>query len=178
MRGCRWMLEILSSHDYSNNPQWHMHGKPDACKGSNPDSTRPCARTLSKAAGRRLSPGKRSGQLEDSGEAASIGTQISRSTRLLGCVTSHVATVNWYADFVTHFQDRILYATDFSLREGDALVAARSYQTTHDRDWQFFSGDAMLDYAGHRTRGLALPDIVLRKIFRENALRWIPGLNA
>ena len=31
---------------------------------------------------------------------------------------------------------------------------------------------------GRPTRGLALPDGVLRKIFRENALRWLPGLGA
>ena len=51
-------------------------------------------------------------------------------------------------------------------------------QATHDRDWAFFSGGDRMDYAGRPTRGLALPDGVLRKIFRENALRWIPGLRA
>ena len=44
--------------------------------------------------------------------------------------------------------------------------------------WAFFSGDEKMDYAGRATRGLALPDGVLRKIFRENALRWLPGLDA
>ncbi len=79
-------------------------------------------------------------------------------------------------EFLIRYQDRILYATDFSLRDGDLAVAARSLQATHDRDWQFFSrGDAM-EYAGYRTRGLELPASVLRKIFRENALRWLPGL--
>ena len=79
-------------------------------------------------------------------------------------------------EFLIRYQDRILYATDFSLREGDPAAAAQSLQTTHDRDWQFFSrGDAM-EYAGHRTRGLELPEGVLRKIFRENALHWLPGL--
>jgi hypothetical protein len=57
-------------------------------------------------------------------------------------------------------------------------MAARSLQATHDRDWGFFSGGEMMDYAGHSTRGLALPGRVLRKISRENALRWLPGLGA
>ena len=34
----------------------------------------------------------------------------------------------------------------------------------------------MMDYEGRPTRGLALPDAVLRKIFRENARRWLPGI--
>src|SRR5262249_42477135 len=81
-------------------------------------------------------------------------------------------------EFLTRYQDRILYATDFSLREGDTAAAARTLEATHDRDWEFFSGGDMIEYAGRPTRGLALPELVLRKIFRENALRWLPGLRA
>ena len=81
-------------------------------------------------------------------------------------------------EFLIRYQDRVLYATDFSLRDGDPAAAARSLQATHDRDWQFFSGGDVMEYAGHRTRGLELPADVLRKIFRENALRWLPGLRA
>jgi predicted TIM-barrel fold metal-dependent hydrolase len=81
-------------------------------------------------------------------------------------------------EFLTRYQDRILYATDFSLRDADPAAAAQSLQTTHDRDWAFFAGGDVMEYAGHRTRGLELPPQVLRKIFRENALRWLPGLRA
>jgi hypothetical protein len=31
---------------------------------------------------------------------------------------------------------------------------------------------------GHSVRGLALPEPVLRKIFRENAEKWVPGITA
>jgi predicted TIM-barrel fold metal-dependent hydrolase len=81
-------------------------------------------------------------------------------------------------EFLTRYQDRILYATDFSLRDGSPGAAARSLQATHDRDWQFFSRGDVMEYAGPRVRGLELPAGVLRKIFRENALRWLPGLRA
>lgn len=81
-------------------------------------------------------------------------------------------------EFLTRFQDRILYATDFSLSDGDPAAAARSLQATHDRDWEFFSRGDVIEYAGHQARGLELPEAVLRKIFRENALRWLPGLRA
>ena len=60
--------------------------------------------------------------------------------------------------FLTQYQDRVLYATDFSPREGDPSAASRSLQATHDRDWEFFSGGDMMEYAGRPTRGLALPD--------------------
>jgi len=79
-------------------------------------------------------------------------------------------------EFLTRYQDRVLYATDFALREGDPAASARSMRATHDRDWAFFSGGEPMEYDGSPTRGLALPEGVLRKIFRENALRWIPGL--
>jgi hypothetical protein len=81
-------------------------------------------------------------------------------------------------EFLTRDQDRILYATDFSLREGDPASAAKSLQATHDRGWDFFSQGDEMEYAGRRARGLELPAKVLRKIFREDALRWLPGLGA
>lgn len=81
-------------------------------------------------------------------------------------------------EFLKRYQERVLYATDFALREGDSAAAARSLRPAHDRDWAFFSGGDAIDYDGRPTRGLALPEGVLRKIFRENALRWIPGLRA
>ncbi len=81
-------------------------------------------------------------------------------------------------EFLTRYQDRILYATDFSLRDGDPEVAARSLNAVHERDWAFFSRADPMDYAGHPTRGLELADLILRKIFRENALRWISGILA
>ena len=80
--------------------------------------------------------------------------------------------------FLTRYHDRILYATDFSLREGDPATAARSLRVVYDRDWDFFAGGELMEYVGRPTRGLALPGAVLRKIFRENALRWMPVLKA
>ena len=61
----------------------------------------------------------------------------------------------------------------YLLPDNPALLPA-----THDRDWAFFSGTEKMDYTGHVTQGLGLPDQVLRKIFCENALRWFPGFNA
>jgi hypothetical protein len=48
----------------------------------------------------------------------------------------------------------------------------------HHRDWDFFSQGDEMEYAVRRARGLELPAKVLRKIFREDALRRLPGLGA
>ena len=70
--------------------------------------------------------------------------------------------------FAMKYQDRIIYATDFTLREGDDARAAASLLSTHEREWNYFSGT---DEAS-----LGLPESILKKIFHDNADRWIPGI--
>jgi predicted TIM-barrel fold metal-dependent hydrolase len=67
--------------------------------------------------------------------------------------------------FVLRYQDRLLYATDFTLGADEERSTA-ALLATHDREWNFFAGDD----------GLALPESALRKIFRENAVRAFPGI--
>jgi len=161
---------------YSRNPRWHMHGKPGA----------PIKEAILAARDRVLS---RFPKLRVVG--CHLGSDEDDLTRLAKRLDAYpnfavdtAARVRYLArgdrdearEFLIRYQDRILYATDFSLREEDPAAAARSLGATHDRDWAFFSRDEAMEYAGHPTRGLALPDAVLRKLFRENALRWLPGL--
>jgi hypothetical protein len=163
---------------YSNNPQWHMYGKAGA----------PVKDAILEARDRVLARypkllvvGCHLGSDEDD-----LNRLAGRLDRYPNFAVDTAARIRYFArgnreqaqDFLTKYQDRILYATDFSLREGDAAVAARSLQTTHDRDWRFFASGDMMEYDGNPRRGLDLPRIVLRKIFRENALRWFPGLTA
>jgi predicted TIM-barrel fold metal-dependent hydrolase len=163
---------------YSKNPQWHMYGKPDA----------PVKDAILAARDRVLA---RYPKLRVVGcHLGSDEDDLRRLARRLDAYPNFAvdtaARVRYFARadrdqaraFLIRYQDRVLYATDFSLRDSDPAAAARSLQATHDRDWRFFSqGDAM-EYAGHPARGLELPTGVLRKIFRENALRWLPGLRA
>ena len=81
-------------------------------------------------------------------------------------------------EFLIQYQDRIIYATDFVLGTMTPEAGARTSSARHSRDWAFYSGGDMMDYEGRPTRGLSLPDGVLRKIFRENALRWLPGIGS
>lgn len=79
-------------------------------------------------------------------------------------------------EFLTRYQDRVLYATDFSLRDASPEAGAKALLTRHEQDWTFFSSDDAMEYEGRPTKGLALPDAILRKLFRENARRWLPGI--
>jgi len=48
----------------------------------------------------------------------------------------------------------------------------------HPRDWSIVAGPGPMGYNDRSTLGFGIPDTVLRKISRENALRWLPGLKA
>lgn len=163
---------------YSANPRWHMHGKPGA----------PVKADILDARDRLLA---RYPKLRVVG--CHLGSDEDDLTRLAKRLDAHpnfavdtAARVRYFAagdrdrvrEFLTKYQDRVLYATDFGLRDGDPAAAGRSMRATHDRDRAFFSGGDAMEYDGRPTRGLALPGGVLRKIFRENALRWFPGLRA
>ena len=80
--------------------------------------------------------------------------------------------------FLIKYQDRVLYATDFTLAPADDAGGARELQETHDRDWKFFAGRETLQYRNNQVPGLGLPESVVHKIFRDNAVRWLPGIAA
>lgn len=79
--------------------------------------------------------------------------------------------------FLIRYQDRVLYGTDFEVMPGrDAAELARRLEAVYARDWAYFATDRATDEDGRPVAGLALPEPVLKQLFRENALRWIPGL--
>jgi predicted TIM-barrel fold metal-dependent hydrolase len=79
--------------------------------------------------------------------------------------------------FLIKYQDRILYATDLVVMPKDNTdKALTEWNDTYARDWKFFATDQAVEYKGRSYRGLALPGPVLRKIFHENAVHWLPGI--
>lgn len=79
--------------------------------------------------------------------------------------------------FLTKYQDRILYGTDRELTSAQNLPerlkgASRSYA----EDWQYFATDQVFERKGRKFHGLGLPASVLRKIYHDNAVRWLPGI--
>jgi hypothetical protein len=80
-------------------------------------------------------------------------------------------------DFLIAYQDRVLYATDLGIYpDQDPETAVRQLEAEYARDWTFFATDGVVEYQGRRIPGLALPETVLRKLYRENAVRVVPGL--
>jgi hypothetical protein len=80
--------------------------------------------------------------------------------------------------FLIKYQDRVLYGTDLDLlATADASEALKDWQSTYVRDWKFLATDETFEQDGRKIQGLKLPEPVLRKIFRDNAQHWIPGVN-
>ena len=79
--------------------------------------------------------------------------------------------------FLIKYQDRVLYGTDLDLAPDAKFTdALKEWRSTYARDWRFLATDDSFMVDGKSIRGLKLPHPVLEKIFRSNALRWIPGL--
>jgi hypothetical protein len=78
--------------------------------------------------------------------------------------------------FLTKYQDRILYGTDFTLPFAEDAQAEGQLHQTHEWDWKFFSTRDQLTFRNQSVRGLGLPEGAVRKIFLENAMRWLPGI--
>jgi len=79
--------------------------------------------------------------------------------------------------FLVRYPERVLYATDFGIVPGqDPGEAAKRLEAEYARDWAYFATGNTIEVDGRTVQGLALPLPVLRKIFRENALGWVPGI--
>jgi predicted TIM-barrel fold metal-dependent hydrolase len=79
--------------------------------------------------------------------------------------------------FIEKYQDRLLYATDNEFYATDDVSdAVRSWEKTYAFDWRFLSTSDTLQYKERKVQGLNLPAPVLRKLYHDNAVRWIPGI--
>lgn len=79
--------------------------------------------------------------------------------------------------FLIKYQDRVLYGTDLDLlADADAKEELKEWRSTYARDWKFLATGETFTLEGKQFQGLNLPQPVLRKIFHENAISWIPGL--
>lgn len=79
--------------------------------------------------------------------------------------------------FLTKYQDRVLYGTDNALEPGDDPASTLPrWEYRYLRDWRYFATDEWVEYHGKKYRGLALPQPILRKLYHDNAVRWVPGI--
>ena len=158
-----------------NHPEWHMYGK-----------QAPSKKTILEARDRVIARypklrviGCHLGSNEE--DLPRLAKRLDAHPNFVVDVASRVrylmtADRDTARQFVLRYQDRILYATDFTLGNGDDAKAAQSLEATHDREWSFFATGDAVPYRGREFPGLALPETALRKIFRENAVRALPGI--
>ena len=79
--------------------------------------------------------------------------------------------------FLIKYQDRVLYGTDLEFLLADETEKKlKKWTDTYARDWKYFATHETVEYKGHTSPGLDLPKAVLRKLYRENAIRWLPGI--
>ncbi len=79
--------------------------------------------------------------------------------------------------FLIKYQDRVLYGTDNGLQAADdPATTLPRWQDRYLRDWRYFATGEWVEYHGKKYHGLALPAPILRKLYHDNALRWVPGI--
>lgn len=59
----------------------------------------------------------------------------------------------------------------------NSAEAAKGWEAVYARDWKYFATAETVEYDGRPIQGLALPNSVLRKLFHDNAVKWVPGLS-
>lgn len=82
-------------------------------------------------------------------------------------------------DFMIKYQDRILYGSDviYSNLKDPVEIKERAHKIWKS-EWDFFATNKVMEvhqFDG-KFQGLDLPDEVIVKVFRENALKWYPKL--
>lgn len=88
---------------------------------------------------------------------------------------------NWkkVRDFMIKYQDRILYGSNIIYNSlcNPIEIKERTHKVWKS-DWKFFTTNNKMkvDQFDDKYKGLALPDNIVVKIYRENALKWYPKI--
>jgi predicted TIM-barrel fold metal-dependent hydrolase len=83
--------------------------------------------------------------------------------------------------FITKYQDRLIYATDNDKEffpPANSRQAEKFWENAYAHQWRYLATNDTVTYQGKPVQGLALPMPILRKLYRDNALKWFPGLSA
>jgi predicted TIM-barrel fold metal-dependent hydrolase len=161
---------------YRENPRWHMYGHPE----------RPKKETILAARDRMLGAhpklrvvGCHLGSMEE--DVAEIAKRLDRYPNFAVDTAARVTHLaiqprEKVRAFLLRYQDRILYGTDDGLMPGDdAAARVKHWEADLQRDWKYFATAEQVEYMGRTVTGLELPAPVLRKLYHENAAKWVPG---
>lgn len=164
---------------YKKNPDWHMYLHPE----------RPAKETILAARDHILERhpklrvvGAHLGSMEDNVDE--IAKRLDRYSNFAVETAARVPDLMLQPTekvraFFIKYQDRVLYGTDLSMMPSQTPEErATEWETIYARDWKFFATDETVEYAGRKIQGLALPDPVLQKFYRVNAIRWLPGIES
>ena len=81
-------------------------------------------------------------------------------------------------DFITIYQDRLLYETDLVISDENVQQQMSRIEKEWKADWKYFATEESMEspnVEGAFT-GLGLDPEILKKIYHDNALHWYPGL--
>ena len=161
---------------YRDYPAWHMYGHPG----------RPAKETILAARDRMLAAhpklrvvGCHLGSMEDNVDE--VARHLDRYPNFAVDTAARVTHLaiqprEKVRAFLVKYQDRVLYGTDDGMIAGeDGAAKAKHWEADLERDWKFFATSETVEYMGKPVKGLALPEPVLRKIYHENVVRWVPG---
>jgi predicted TIM-barrel fold metal-dependent hydrolase len=164
-------------HYYSQHPEWYMFKQPD----------HPGKMTIIKARDHMLDEnpslrvvGAHLGSLER--DLDGLGRRFDRYANFAVDVAARtvyltIAPRDKVRRFLIKYQDRVLYGTDLAFRPPeDGAAASKTWEDRYALDWAFYSSDKTITYRGRQVKGLALPAGVLRKLYHDNAVHWIPGV--
>jgi predicted TIM-barrel fold metal-dependent hydrolase len=162
---------------YDANPQWNMTTKPGAPKKK--DILEATDRVLVRHPDLRV-VAAHFGSLED--HLDELASQLDRYPNLAVDTAARVRRLvfqprDLVRAFMQTYQDRILYGTDlhvFPTKPEDS--SPQTWEKQYTLDWRYFATGDTFEYQGHQTQGLNLPREVLKKLYHDNAIRWVPGL--
>jgi predicted TIM-barrel fold metal-dependent hydrolase len=162
---------------YKNNPDWHMYQHPE----------RPTKEVILAARDRVLERhpklrvvGCHLGSMED--DVDEIAKRFDRYPNFAVDTAARVPDLmlqprEKVRAFLVKHQDRVLYATDLGLAASDEPKSSlKQWEETYARDWKYFATGETVTYEGRQIQGLELPEAVLRKLYRDNAEKWVPGV--
>lgn len=162
---------------YDANPQWNMANKRGAPQRK--DILNAVDRVLARHPDLRI-VAAHFGSLED--HLDELAPRMDRYPNLAVDTAARVRRLVFQPPdqvraFILKYQDRILYGTDLHAFPGNKDDSDPSvWEKQYVRDWRYLATADTFDYLGHKTTGINLPPEVLKKIYHDNAIHWIPGL--
>ena len=161
---------------YRSNPKWHMYTHPEAPRKEEILAARD--RVLARFPKLRV-VGCHLGSNEEDFKALArrldaypnFAVDVAARVRHFFDVDRDTAR-----QFLDKYQDRIIYGSDFVMGNMDDDQVVKSLNSSEEREWTMFSSSGTVTFRNREVQGLGLSEGMLRKIFHDNAVRWIPGI--